>query len=63
MNNEDLNEIIVLDILLSDQFITSRLKHEKPDTLTKIVNRYTVLIDEIINHYELPNPLTTNPLK
>ena len=55
-------EFISLNALLDDKIVCIRLKQHHPATLNRMIERYTELVDEIVQQYELPN-LIKNPVK
>lgn len=61
MTNEEQQELILLNVILSDEFIWDRLKSQKDETLEVMVNRHIVLLDKVINNYKLPTTSLPTP--
>lgn len=57
-----MTEFITLNTLLNDNLVCNRLMSNRPGTFKRMLDRYTELVDKVVEQYELPN-LAKDPLK
>ncbi|MGV8961914.1 MAG: hypothetical protein ACOH2V_00855 [Candidatus Saccharimonadaceae bacterium] len=61
MTQEEQQELLILNTVLSDRLFFENYKRKDNELLGIMVNRHTVLLDKVINHYKLPMSSLTTP--